>query len=197
VKIGGCILQGVKPTFFATPAAFRAWLKKHHKTADELIVGFYKKDSGKPSITWPESVDEALCFGWIDGIRRSLGPESYTIRFTPRRPGSIWSAINIRRVEELTQLKRMQPAGLAAFAKRTEAKSRIYSYEQKDDAAFDPVFEKRFKANKAAWKFFEAQAPYYRRLMTRWVSNAKQDATRVRRLDKLMAACESGKRVLF
>src|SRR5215218_10027033 len=141
--------SGVKPRFFETPAAFRAWLKKHHKTADELIVGFYRKDSAKPSITWPEAVDEALCFGWIDGIRRKHGPDSNSNRFTPRRPGSNWSAINIARVGELTRLKRMQPPGLAAFARRTEAKSRIYTYEQKDEAVFEPAFEKRFKANKA------------------------------------------------
>src|SRR5215203_2272939 len=122
----------MKPTFFATQAALRAWFKKHHKTETELIVGLYKKGSGKPSVTWPEVVDEALCFGWIDGIRRSLNAEAYANRVTPRRPGSNWSAINIARVEELTSLKRMQPAGLAAFSKRTEARSRIYTYEQKD-----------------------------------------------------------------
>ena len=184
----------MKPTFFATPAAFRAWLKKNHKTADELIVGFYKKSSGKPSIDWPQSVDEALCFGWIDGIRRSLGDDAYTIRFTPRRPGSNWSAINIARMAELTRLKRVQPAGLAAFAKRTEAKSRIYHYEQKDEPIFDPALAKIFKANKKAWAFFGALPPAYRKGETRWVHEAKQEATRLRRLDKLMAACESGRR---
>ena len=185
----------MKPTFFATPAALRAWLRKHHKTEDELIVGLYKKGSGKPSITWPEVVDEVLCFGWIDGIRKTIDAEAYTNRITPRRPGSNWSAINIARVEELTKLKRMQPAGLAAFAKRTEAKSRIYAYEQKDEATFAKAFEKKFKANRKAWDFFQKQAPWYRRLMTRWVGGAKQEDTRVRRLDKLMSACESGKRL--
>jgi uncharacterized protein YdeI (YjbR/CyaY-like superfamily) len=185
----------MKPVFFATPAAFRAWLKKNHKTADELIVGFHRKDSGKPSITWPQAVDEALCFGWIDGIRRSHGPDSYTNRFTPRRPRSNWSAINIARVEELTKLKRMQPAGLAAFARRTEQKSRIYTYEQAGLPVFEKAFEKQFRANKVAWTFFQGQAPYYRKLMTRWVGSAKGEETRRRRLDKLMAACESGRRL--
>jgi uncharacterized protein YdeI (YjbR/CyaY-like superfamily) len=182
------------PTFFATPAAFRAWLKKHHAKADELIVGFYRKDSGKPSITWQEAVDEALCFGWIDGIRRKHSEIAYSNRFTPRRPRSNWSAINIGRVEELIRLKRMQPAGLAAFAKRTEAKSRIYSYEQKDEPEFDPPFAKKFKANKKAWQFFCGLAPSYRRLDIRWVHGAKQEATRLRRLDQLIAVCESGRR---
>src|SRR5687767_12647361 len=121
-----------KPTFFKTPAAFRAWLKKNHDTAEELFVGYYRKSCGKPSITWQESVDEALCFGWIDGVRHKHSENAYSNRFTPRRPGSNWSAINIKRVEELTKLKRMQPAGLEAFAKRTDAKSRVYSYEQQD-----------------------------------------------------------------
>ena len=133
----------LKPTFFPTPAAFRAWLKKHHKTADELWVGYYRKDCGKPSITWQESVDEALCFGWIDGVRKKVSDEAYTNRFTPRRAGSNWSAINIAKVEELTKKKRMQAAGLAAFAKRSEAKSRIYSYERVS-VEFAKPLEKKF-----------------------------------------------------
>jgi uncharacterized protein YdeI (YjbR/CyaY-like superfamily) len=188
-------VDNMKPTFFATPAAFRAWLKKHHKTAREINVCFYKKESGKATITWQESVDEALCFGWIDGIRRSHPPDAYSNRFTPRRPGSNWSAINIKRVEELTKLKRMQPAGLAAFAKRTEAKSRVYTYEQRDRFVLDKGLEKKFKANKKAWDFFQDQPPYYRKLMTGWLTMAKAEETRLRRLDKLMAACEKGKRM--
>jgi len=185
----------VKPTFFATPAAFRAWLKKHHKVASELWVGYYRKDTGKPTITWHESVDEALCFGWIDGIRKKIDDSSYTNRFTPRRPGSNWSAINIDKVALLTKKKRMQPAGLAAFARRTDAKSRIYNYEQKDlDVRFEPALERRFKKNKKAWAFFQTLPPYYRRGEIRWVNGAKQEETRLRRLDKVMAACESGKR---
>ena len=186
----------MKPTFFATPAAFRAWLRKHHQTADELWVGYYRKDSGKPSITWQESVDEALCFGWIDGIRKKVSDQAYTNRFTPRRAGSNWSAINIAKVEELSKQKRMQAAGVAAFAKRTELKSRVYTYELKDAATFDASLEKAFKANKKAWLFFIAQAPYYRRLMTRWVGGARQPETRQRRLDKLIAACKSGRRFM-
>ena len=186
----------MKPTFFPTPAAFRAWLKKHHQTADELWVGYYRKDSGKPTISWSESVDEALCFGWIDGVRKKVSDEAYTNRFTPRRPGSNWSAINIAKVSVLTSQKRMQAAGLAAFAKRTEAKSRLYSYEEKASGTFEPPLERLFKARKKAWAFFQQQAPYYRRLMSGWVNGAKQPETRRRRLDKLMAACESGRRFM-
>lgn len=186
----------MKPTFFPTPSAFRAWLQKHHKTEQELLVGFYKKGSGKPSITWPESVDEALCFGWIDGVRRSHGEDAYTIRFTPRRPTSIWSAVNIARVAELTKRKRMRAAGLAAFAKRTSEKSGIYSYEQRHTVEFEPSIEKRFRANRAAWTFFAAQPPGYRRNIIRYVCSAAQEDTRLRRLDKVMAACESGRRLI-
>lgn len=184
-----------KPVFFKTPAEFRAWLKKNHQTAPEIIVGYYKKSSGKPTITWQESVDEALCFGWIDGIRRKYGDDAYGNRFTPRRPGSNWSTININRVQELTKLKRMQPAGLAAFAKRTEAKSRVYTYEQKDVLPLDKTIEKKFRANKKAWSFFQAQAPYYRKIITRWLNTGKVEETRLRRLAKLMASCEIGKRM--
>ena len=184
----------MKPTFFKTPAEFRAWLKKHHKTAGEIIVGYYKKASGKPTITWQESVDEALCFGWIDGIRRSYGEDSYGNRFTPRRPGSNWSAINIKRVEELTKDGRMQPAGLEAFARRTEAKSRVYTYEHKDLPKFEPKLEKLFKANKKAWDFFQTLPPYYRKGETRWVCSAKAEETRLRRLAKVMEACEQQRR---
>ncbi len=182
--------------FFPTPGAFRAWLKKHHKTADELWVGYYRKDSGKPTISWSESVDQALCFGWIDGIRKKISDEAYTSRFTPRRPGSNWSAINIAKVAELTKQKRMQAAGRTAFAKRSEAKSRIYTYEQKATGTFERPLDQVFEANRKAWQFFQAQAPYYRRLMSGWVNGAKQPETRRRRLDKLMAACESGTRLM-
>jgi uncharacterized protein YdeI (YjbR/CyaY-like superfamily) len=180
--------------FFATPAAFRAWLKKHHTKADEIIVGFYRKDSGKPSITWSEAVDEALCFGWIDGIRRRHSEIAYSNRFTPRRPGSNWSAINIAKIEQLTKDGRMQPAGVAAYAKRTEARSRIYTYELDGMPEFPPALEKRFKANKKAWAFFAGQPPYYRKLNTRWVCSAKEEETRLRRLDNLILTCESGRR---
>ena len=183
-----------KPTFFKTPAEFRAWLKKNHKTAVELFVGYYRKSSGKPSITWQESVDEALCFGWIDGVRHRQGEETYSNRFTPRRPGSNWSAININRVEELTKLKRMQPAGLEAFARRTEAKSRVYHYEQQDIPEFEPKLQKLFKANKKAWEFFQTLPPYYRKGETRWVCSAKAEETKLRRLARVMEACAQQRR---
>lgn len=184
----------MKPVFFKTPAEFRAWLKKHHKTETELLVGYYKKAFGKPTMTWQESVDEALCFGWIDGIRRSHGEEAYTIRFTPRRKGSNWSAINIDRVKALTKEGRMQPAGLDAFARRTEAKSRVYTYEQKDIPKFEPKLEKLFKANQDAWAFFQTLPPYYRKGETRWVNSAKQEETKRRRLQKVIEACANRRR---
>ena len=185
----------MKPTFFKTAAEFRAWLQKHHKTKPELIVGFYRKDSGKPSITWQESVDEALCYGWIDGIRRKHSDIAYSNRFTPRRPTSNWSAINIAKVEELTKQGRMTPAGLAAYANRKEHKSRIYTYEQKkDDIAFPPELEKKFRANRKAWAFFQTLPPYYRRGETRWVSSAKAEETRLRRLGKVIDACANHRR---
>ena len=183
------------PVFFKTTAEFRAWLKKHHKTADEVIVGYYKKSSGKQTMTWQESVDEALCFGWIDGIRRKYGDDCYGNRFTPRRAGSNWSTININRVVELTRLKRMQPAGLAAFARRTEARSGIYTYEQRDVLPLDKTIERKFRANKKAWAFFQAQPPYYRKLMTRWITSGRAEETRLRRLEKLMAASAEGRRM--
>jgi uncharacterized protein YdeI (YjbR/CyaY-like superfamily) len=182
-------------TFFATPAAFRAWLRKHHHNTHELWVGFHKKGSGKPSITWPESVDAALCFGWIDGVRRGIDDASYTIRFTPRKPTSTWSAINIKRVAELTAGGLMQPAGLAAFAARSEAKSAIYAYEQRDAAKLTRDEERRFLADKPAWAFFEAQPPGYRRTATRWVVSAKRDDTRAGRLDTLIEDSARGRTI--
>ena len=185
----------MKPVFFATPADFRRWLKKHHKSTAELLVGFRKKGSGRPSITWPESVDEALCFGWIDGVRRSLDDESYTIRFTPRRPGSNWSLINIRKAEALIRDGRMEPAGLEAFKGRDEAKSGVYSFEQRENAKLDRKAEATFKANRAAWKFFQAQPPGYRKIAAFYVMSAKREETRERRLQKLIADSEAGRRI--
>ena len=185
----------MKPVFFATPADFRRWLKKHHKSTAELLVGFYKKGSGRPSITWPESVDEALCFGWIDGVRRSLDDESYTIRFTPRRPGSNWSLINIRKVEALIRDGRMEPAGLEAFKARDEAKSGVYSFEQRENAKLDRKAEARFKANRAAWKFFQAQPPGYRKIAAFYVMSAKREETRERRLKILIEESAAGQRI--
>lgn len=180
--------------FFETPAEWRRWLAAHHATATELRVGFLKKATGQPSITWPEAVDEALCYGWIDGVRQSLGSESYVIRFTPRKPASIWSAINIARVEALTAEGRMQPAGLAAFARRSDKKSRVYSFEQKE-IALAKDDEAEFRAHREAWKFFAAQPASYRRAALWWVVSAKKAETHRRRLDKLIEHSESGKRL--
>ena len=180
----------MKPAFFATPADFRAWFEKHHAATSELLVGFYKKGSGKPSITWPESVDAALCFGWIDGVRKSIDEESYTIRFTPRKSGSIWSAVNIKRAHELTKLGLMHSAGIKAFELRDEKKSAIYSYEQRSTAKLTPAHEKQFRANKKAWDFFQSQAPWYQRTSTYWVTSAKREETRLKRLATLIEASE-------
>jgi uncharacterized protein YdeI (YjbR/CyaY-like superfamily) len=183
----------MKPTFFATAADFRKWLEKNHDTVPELLVGFYKKGSGKPSITWPESVDEALCFGWIDGVRRTIDEESYSIRFTPRRPRSNWSAVNLKRVDELTKLGRMHPAGLRAFEARDP--SRTYSYERKEDQKLDAAYEAKLKANKKAWTFFQAQPPYYRRIASLWVMDAKKEETRLKRLATLIDDSAHGRRI--
>jgi uncharacterized protein YdeI (YjbR/CyaY-like superfamily) len=184
----------MRPAFFRTPADFRAWLGKHHDTARELLVGFYKIGSGKASITWPESVDEALCFGWIDGVRRRIDDVSYSIRFTPRRPGSIWSLVNTKRVAELTKQNRMRPAGLKAFAARDAKKTGVYSFER-ETASLPPPFEKTFRANKKAWSFFEAQPPGYKRLAAYFVVSAKQEQTRMRRLERLIRDSAEGRRL--
>ena len=184
-----------EPTFFATPADFRAWLEANHDTAAALLVGFYKKSTGRPSITWAESVDQALCFGWIDGIRRSLGDEAYTIRFTPRRTRSTWSAVNIRHVEELTRLGLMRPSGLRAFEARTDGNSGIYSYEQRNEAKFTEAHEAQFRATPEAWAFFEARPRSYRQAAIRWVESAKREETRERRLATLIEDSASGRTI--
>ena len=178
------------PTFFAKQSDFIKWLKKNHKKETELLVGFYKVGSGKPSMTWSQSVDEALCFGWIDGVRKSIDKDSYQIRFTQRKPTSIWSGINIKKIEELTNKGLMQPAGLASFEKRKEEKSKIYSYEN-EEAKFKQQFEKQFKANKKAWNYFQSLAPSYKKLSTNWVMSAKQDTTKIKRLTELIADSEN------
>lgn len=185
----------MKPIFFATPSAFCAWFEANHETLQEVLVGYYKKGSGKPSITWPESVDEALCFGWIDGVRRSIDEISYCIRFTPRKPRSIWSDVNIKRAEELISLGRMRPAGLKAFEQRTEARSRIYAYEQRQTAQLDESAEQQFRANTAAWDFFQAQPASYRRTAIWWVISAKQEATRLKRLATLIEDSAQGRTI--
>lgn len=180
--------------FFRTPAEFRAWLAKHHASANELWVGFHKKDTGKPSITWPESVDEALCVGWIDGIRKRIDDESYVIRFTPRKPGSTWSTVNTRRAEVLTRDGRMQEAGLLAFENRRSEKSGIYLFEQKE-ATLSVEFEKEFQRKRDAWKFFESQPPGYRRIAIGFVMAAKREETRQRRLAQLIDVSSRGERL--
>jgi uncharacterized protein YdeI (YjbR/CyaY-like superfamily) len=186
-----------KPTFFAQPADFRRWLEKHHESERELLVGFYKTSSGKPSITWPESVDEALSFGWIDGIRRRIDDESYSIRFTPRRPTSIWSAVNVKRMGELIAAGRVSPAGLAAFEKRLAKKTAVYAYEQptREEFALDPAYEKRLRKHKAAWRYLQDEAPWYRRIVARWIMTAKKEETREKRLGELIEASAAGKRI--
>lgn len=181
-------------TFFATQAEFRKWLQKNHKQEKELIVGYYKVDSGKLSITWSQSVDQALCFGWIDGVRRSIDKESYCIRFTPRKPTSIWSAINIKKVEELTKAGLMKPEGQKAFELRKEDKSGIYSHE-KEAAELSADYKKIFKKNKIAWDFFTAQAPSYKKVMIHWIMSAKQETTRSSRLEKTIKISEQQKRM--
>ena len=184
-----------EPIFFPTPSKFRAWLEKYHESRQELWVGFHKKSSGKPSLTWPESVDEALCFGWIDGLRKSVDEVSYTIRFTPRKPRSTWSAINIKRAQELHTAGKMSAAGLEAFAKRSDDRSAIYSYEQRKSAQFGVTDEKKFRDNQAAWSFFQSQPPSYRRVATYWVTSAKKEETRARRLGILIECSARGESI--
>lgn len=183
----------MEPSFFKTPEEFRAWLQHNHATQTELLVGFYKTNSGKPSITWPQSVNQALCFGWIDGVRKNVSEDSYSIRFTPRKPKSIWSAVNIKKIAELTEQGLMQPAGIAAYAKREEKRSGIYSFEN-EEMQFSPAYMKMFKANKTAWGFFEAQAPWYKKLWRHRVMSAKQEKTQLSRLEKLIGLCAEGKK---
>ena len=181
--------------FFATPAEFRKWLEANHDKAQELWVGFYRRESGRPSITWPESVDEALCVGWIDGIRKRLDDESYVNRFTPRKPRSTWSAVNIARVAELERQGRMLPAGRAAFARRTDDKSAIYAYEQRKTATLGEEAERQFRANAKAWEFFNAQPPWYRRTAIYKIVSAKREETREKRLAALIADSAAGRRI--
>jgi len=189
-------IQSIKEslTFFQTENDFREWLESNHKKETELMVGFYKVNSGKPSMTWSQSVNQALCFGWIDGIRRSIDEESYCIRFTPRRNDSNWSAVNIKKIEELTKAGLMKPAGVKAFSLRKEDKSEIYSYEN-DTTLLDSPYETQFRENKKAWEFFMKQAPSYRKAVMRWIMGAKQEETRQARLKKTINQCEQQKRL--
>jgi uncharacterized protein YdeI (YjbR/CyaY-like superfamily) len=184
----------VNPIFFETPAEFREWLARDNDSTEELLVGFHKKGSGQSSVTYREALDEALCFGWIDGVRRNLDEGSYTIRFTPRTPKSVWSAVNIRRAHELIAEGRMAPAGLVAFEKRDEARARQYSYER-ENVAFDAASEKAFRADQEAWEFFRAQPQGYQQLHTWWVVSAKREETRLKRLAVLIEASAEGRRL--
>jgi uncharacterized protein YdeI (YjbR/CyaY-like superfamily) len=181
--------------YFKTPAEFRVWLAKNHAIATELGVVLHRKASGEPSMTWSEAVDQALCFGWIDSVARRLDDTRRVQRFTPRKPKSNWSAVNIKKVAELTAQGLMMPAGLAAFALREEARSGVYSYENRHLAALDPTREAAFTANARAWEFFSKQSPSYRQTSNYWVMNAKREETRSSRLARLISASGEGRRL--
>jgi uncharacterized protein YdeI (YjbR/CyaY-like superfamily) len=183
----------MKPLFFKSTTELHRWFRKNHQTEQELWVGLYKKASGKPSITWPEVVDEALCWGWIDGVRKSIDTESYMNRLTPRKPRSNWSLKNINRVKELIAEGRLQPAGLAAFEARTGDRSGVYSYEQRKAAKLSPEQEKQFRANPKAWDYWQAQPPSYRKACAWWVISAKREETRQSRLERLIEDSGTGR----
>ncbi|MGE5449436.1 MAG: YdeI/OmpD-associated family protein [Bacteroidales bacterium] len=182
------------PIFFSNTAEFRKWLEENHQSASEVLIGYYKVKTGKPSMNWSDSVDEALCYGWIDGVRRSIDEQSYYNRFTPRRSKSNWSRVNIEKVERLIAQGRMQPAGLAAFEKRAQARSEIYSYENPPDQLSGEL-EAIFKQHPQAWEFFLSQAPSYKKTRIYWVMSAKQKTTQLSRLTKLIAASENATRL--
>ena len=185
----------MEPIFFPTPASWRAWLEANHETETEVFVGLYKRGSGKAGLTWPESVDQALCFGWIDGVRRSLGDDALVLRFTPRKATSTWSARNVKRFGELREAGHVFAAGLAAFERRREDRTAIYAYEQKEEAKLPDDYEARFRANAAAWEYFSARPPWYRRTATHWVVRAKKEETRERRLATLIEDSAAGRRL--
>ena len=181
--------------FFGSPAEFRAWLEEHHGTASEVWVGYYKKATRKPTMTWSQAVDEALCFGWIDGKLQRIDDERHRQRFTPRRPRSNWSAVNVAKVEQLRAQGRMTPAGEAAFAERRDDRTAVYAYERRHEASFDDEQQRTFRANRAAWTWFDAQPPSYRTMATYWVVSAKRPETRARRLAALVECSAQGRRV--
>jgi uncharacterized protein YdeI (YjbR/CyaY-like superfamily) len=183
------------PRFFANARAFRSWLEHNAATATELIVGFHKVDSGRASMTWSESVDEALCFGWIDGVRKRIDDEAYQIRFTPRKPSSIWSAVNIAKFEQLTAAGRMTPAGDSAYRHRKETRSRVYAYEQAEAARFSPQERREFERAREAWIYFESTPPSYRKVILHWVTSAKKEATRASRFASVLEACNEKRRL--
>jgi uncharacterized protein YdeI (YjbR/CyaY-like superfamily) len=182
------------PRFFADAAAFRRWLEKNHDRESELWIGFHKKASGKPSITYPEAVDQALCYGWIDGVKKSLDADSYVQRFSPRKAKSIWSAVNLKKFAALVEKNLVAKPGLEAYERRDRKKTNLYSFENRPQT-FPPNLEKRFRANRAAWKFFEAQPPSYRRTATWWVVSAKREETRLSRLEKLIKSSAKSERL--
>lgn len=185
----------LKPTFFASHDLFRAWLKKNSTKSTELVVGFWKVDSGQPSMSWSQSVDEALCFGWIDGVRKRIDDRSYQIRFTPRKQGSIWSAVNIAKFEKLREDGRMTKAGESAYANRTEGKSMVYAYEQATTAELTLGELQQFKRAETAWAFFNGCPPSYRKVVLHWVTTAKKTETRANRLSRLIESSAAGKRL--
>jgi len=183
-----------EPTFFPRPADFRRWLQKHHATVSELWVGFYKRATRTPSITWPEAVDEALCFGWIDGVRRSIDTDAYKMRFTPRKPRSSWSAVNVRRAEDLIAIGKMRPAGLTAFEARSADRLGM-SYDERRHLQLDDAYERELRASRKAWAFFETQPPWYRRTATFWITSAKKEETRRKRLRTLIEDSAAGRTI--
>ena len=183
----------MKPTFFNSPAKFREWLEQNHDRATELLLGFHKKSSGKKSVTYAEALDEALCFGWIDGVRRNLDETSYTIRFTPRKPRSIWSLVNVNHVERLKKEGRMHAAGLAAYERRDPERTGIYAFENRP-RQLSPAYEKTFRENKKAWKFFEETPPSFKRTTIYWIMSAKKEETQLRRLKHVIENSEKGVR---
>jgi uncharacterized protein YdeI (YjbR/CyaY-like superfamily) len=184
-----------QPLFFETRDALYSWLEEHHTTLPEAWIGMYKKASGQPSVAWPDVVDVVLCFGWIDGKGKSIDEKTHKVRITPRRKGSIWSAVNVKRVQELTEMGLMQPPGLAAFEARKEARTGIYSHEQDGPIELDAAAQTRFQANAQAWEWFQAQPPSYRKAAIWWVISAKKEETRQRRLETLIADSAAEKRV--
>jgi uncharacterized protein YdeI (YjbR/CyaY-like superfamily) len=184
-----------KPTYFPRASHFRKWLEANHESESEMLVGFHKRDSGLESMTWPESVAEALCFGWIDGVRRRVDDDSYAIRFTPRKPSSIWSTVNTKKMRELVAEGLVHPAGLRAFERRSDEKTSIYAYENRHSAVLDADTEREFKRHKAAWKFFESCPPWYRRTAIWRIVSAKRPETRASRLAELIACCEKGRAI--
>ena len=186
-------MEPEKILYFASPSAFGRWLEKYHGKKTALWVGFHRKATGRPSLTWSESVDEALCWGWIDGIRKSVDGTRFTMRFTPRKPGSNWSAINIRKVKVLIAAGRMRPPGLAAFRARRSDRSGVYSFEQKKTPKLSESYERIFRQNRTAWEFFRTRTDAYRRVTSHWVISAKQEETRLRRLAILIESSEANR----